>query len=72
MYLNQIGIKRGIGLIRLRIGIIKSACECGTEPPGSINHRVSWLVCFILVIKKSVKILVLWYKDVPAVWFCTF
>ena len=41
---------------------MKSPCECGTKPPGSINHRVGWLVCFILVIKESVKILVLWYK----------
>ena len=37
----------------------KSPCECGIESPGSINHRVSWLVCLILVIKESIKILVL-------------
>ena len=26
--------------IRLRIGIIRSPCECGIEPPGSISHGV--------------------------------
>ena len=35
MDLEEIGIN---GLIRLRIGIIKSPCECGIEPPGSISH----------------------------------
>ena len=72
MPLKQKVYIRGIGLIRLRIGIIKSPCECGIEPPGSICHRVSWLVCFILVIKVSIKILVLWYKHVTADWLCIF
>ena len=27
---------RGIGLIRLRIGLLESPCECGIEPPDSI------------------------------------
>ena len=31
---------RGIGLIRLRIGIIGEPCECGIEPPGPISHGV--------------------------------
>ena len=33
---------RGIGLIRLRIGILESHCECGIEAAGSISHRVSY------------------------------
>jgi hypothetical protein len=42
MDLQKIGIKRGIGLIQLRIGIIKeSPCECSIEPPGSVSHGVS-------------------------------
>ena len=32
---------RGIGLIRLRIGILESLREFGIEPPGSISHGVS-------------------------------
>ena len=32
---------RGIGLIRLRIGMLESTCECGIEPQGSISHGVS-------------------------------
>ena len=67
MYLNQIGINTRNGVIHLTIGIIKSHCECGIEPPGSISHGISWLVCFILVINESIKILVLWYKDGNAV-----
>ena len=31
---------RGIGLIRLRIVIIRDPCECGIELPGSIRHEV--------------------------------
>ena len=42
MDLEEIGINRCIGLIRLRIGIIgESPCECGIEPPGSIRHEIS-------------------------------
>ena len=40
---------RGIGLIRLRLGIIENPCECGIEPPGSISYGVSFkkeLKCF--------------------------
>ena len=32
---------RGTGLIRFRIGIIESPCECGIELPCSISHGVS-------------------------------
>ena len=43
MDLQKIGIKRGIGLIQLRIGIIKeSPCECGIKPSVSISHGVSF------------------------------
>ena len=41
MDLKEIGTIRGIGLNRLRIGIIGESCECGIEPPGSISHGVS-------------------------------
>ena len=72
MYLKQIGINTRNWVNSAEDRIIKSPCECGSEPPGSINHRGIWLVCFILVIKESIKILVLWYKDVTAVWFSIF
>ena len=29
---------RGIGLIRLRRGLLESSCECDIEPPGFISH----------------------------------
>ena len=32
---------QGIGLIRLRIGLLENPCECGIEPPGSISDGVS-------------------------------
>ena len=32
---------RGIGLIRLRIGIIGSSYECGIESPGYVSHAVN-------------------------------
>ena len=27
-------------MIRLRVGILESPCECSIEPPGSISHLV--------------------------------
>jgi hypothetical protein len=39
--LKEIGIIREIGLIRLRIGLSESRCECGIETLGSISHGVS-------------------------------
>jgi hypothetical protein len=41
LYLNDLEDMKGIGLIRLRIGIIGGLCECGIEHPGSISHGVS-------------------------------
>ena len=38
--LKEIGINTRIGLIRLKIGIIESPCECGIEPPGSISMEL--------------------------------
>ena len=32
---------RGTELIRLRIGLLETPCECGIEPPGFISHGVS-------------------------------
>ena len=37
---------RGIGFIRLRIGIVGSPCECDIEPPGSIILEVSYIFMF--------------------------
>ena len=33
---------RMIGLIRLRMGLFESPCECEVEPPGPISHEVSY------------------------------
>ena len=41
MYLEEIGLIRGIGLIRSGYELLESPCECGIEPPGSISHGVS-------------------------------
>ena len=41
MDLNGIGINMRNWLIRLRIGIIESPCQCDIESPGSINREVS-------------------------------
>ena len=41
MDLKEMASIRGIGLIRLRIGLLESPCECGIESPGLMSHGIS-------------------------------
>ena len=47
MDLEEIGSMRGVGLIRLRIGLLESPWECGIEPSGSISHGVSYTISWL-------------------------
>ena len=33
---------------------MESPCECGIEPPGSINHEVSYLMLINLISHKTI------------------
>ena len=45
---KEIGIKRGIRLIRLRIGIIGEPCELCIGPPDSISHVAYHVTLYIV------------------------
>ena len=47
---------RGIGLIRLRIGILESPCECEIKPPGSIIHGVIIIIYIQMNLYEEVNI----------------
>jgi hypothetical protein len=45
--LNKLVSIQGIDLIRFRIGILESPCECGIEPPRFISHGVSYIKFYV-------------------------